>query len=47
MISPAEYMTWEALLLSGQVPDDEVARIIADNTDFADWLIERARQRQS
>lgn len=46
MIRRNEWETYEQMILSDQIPADQLARLMADNPDFAAWLKERAKQRQ-
>jgi hypothetical protein len=36
-----EYETYILLILSGQIPQEDVPRLLADNPDFARWYRER------
>jgi hypothetical protein len=36
-----DYETYLLLILSGQIPQEEVPRLLADNPDFARWYRER------
>jgi len=40
-IQPHEYETFWLLIQSGQIPDEEVPRLLADNPDFARWYLAR------
>ena len=40
-IQPHEYETYRLLILSGQISDEEVPKLLAENPDFARWYRER------
>jgi len=40
-IQPHEFETFWLLIQSGQIPDEEVPRLLADNPEFARWYRER------
>lgn len=42
-----EYETWEAMILSDQVPADEVAKLLEANPAFAVWYRARTEARKS
>lgn len=44
-IQPDQYETWEAMILSDQVPADELARLLEGNPGFAEWHRKRAESR--
>jgi phage anti-repressor protein len=46
-IQPDQYETWEAMILSDQVPADELAQLLEANPDFAEWYRRRAEARKS
>ena len=41
-IQPHEFETYWVLIVTGQIPDEEVPKLLAENPDFARWY----RQRQ-
>lgn len=46
-IDPADYEKWETLILSGQVAEDVLRRLLRENPDFARWLKARAQGRHT
>ena len=44
-IKPAQYRSYEAAILSGQVPQCDVPALLTANPDFALWYVERATAR--
>ena len=40
-LQPHDFETWRILILTGQIPDEEVPKLLADNPDFARWYRER------
>jgi hypothetical protein len=45
-IAEASWDLLEALILSEQVPDDRLQQMLIVDPAFADWLRERAKNRQ-
>ena len=46
-ITPDQYETWEVMILSDQVPADELAQLLEANPGFAAWYRRRAEARKS
>lgn len=46
-ITPDQYETWEAMILSDQVPADQLAQLLEGNPGFADWYRARTEARKS
>lgn len=44
-ISPDQFGLYEALILSGQIPDEEIQEVFGANPDFAQWYKKRAKDR--
>lgn len=43
-ITENSFETYEILILSGQVPDDDIQALLRENPDFAKWYRARALQ---
>lgn len=42
-----DWITLEQVILSGQVPEESLQRILVEKPDFAEWLRSRSEQRIS
>ena len=45
-MSSDKFEKYESLILSEQIPQDEVPRFLGHNPDFATWYCERAKSRR-
>jgi hypothetical protein len=45
-IAAEAFETWEALILSGQIPQEDVPNLLSDNPAFAAWYGGRLETRR-
>jgi hypothetical protein len=45
-LTPPEWIALEQIILSGQMPDDELQSRMREDPEFAAWLKSRAQARQ-
>lgn len=43
----SQYETYRELILSGQIPENEIQAIFTDNPDFKVWYLNRAKAHAS